>query len=196
MNLPQNETNTDTISLHGVFLSVFDTGVLLMGPSSIGKSETALVLIDRQHQLIADDRVIFSKTSNNEICGSCPTLAQDFMEVRGLGIINVRSLFGDHAVRAQKRLDLIIHIEDALKIPEENLDRLYGMRKSYPILGSLIPQVTIPVAVGRNLAILVEVAVRHQCLIKNGYCAADDFIVRQTQTLVEKSTNKNSEITL
>lgn len=183
-----SETDIDfDTSHHGVFIDVFDIGVMLTGPSGIGKSEIALSLLNQQHKLIADDCVYFKKNADGEIVGFCPPMLQDFIEVRGLGILNVRSLFGDQALINRKRIDMLVHIEDEDNIPPEQMDRLYGIRTEFELLGQTLPKVTLPVAPGRNLAILVEVAVRNQRLINSGYVATDIFMARQ-QRLLGKNT--------
>lgn len=165
------------IAQHGVFIDVDNVGVLLNGQSGIGKSELALGLINRGHRLIADDSVLLS-LDNDSIIGSCPELLQDFLEVRGLGILNIRSMFGEQAINLSKQLQLIINI---IQLPQEELyliDRLYGMHDDRNILGILIPEVSIPVAPGRNLAILVEAAVKNHLLKLQGYNASNDFTQR------------------
>lgn len=165
------------LTLHGVFIDVAGVGVLLSGRSGIGKSELALGLINRGHRLVADDSVSF-KLEKNYVVGYCPEILQDFLEVRGLGILNIRAMFGNTAIKAQKKLQLIINI---LQVNQEELyliDRLYGMHNTQIILGQSIPEVSIPVAPGRNLAILVEGAVKNHLLKLNGYSASDDFADR------------------
>ncbi|MBB71955.1 MAG: hypothetical protein CMF50_06105 [Legionellales bacterium] len=177
--------NTVSVTKHGVFMDVFGHGVLLTGASGIGKSELALNLINRSHRLIADDAVEFSPI-NEGIVGRCPPLLQDFLEVRGLGILNIRVMFGDTAIKDAKRLQLIINIvvmdDEALR----SMDRLHGMYSEQTILGVAIPEVTIPVAPGRNLATLVEGAVRNQVLKHTGYNASDEFAKRQQTLMMEQ----------
>lgn len=176
MNHPSNSLQQ---TLHGVFIEVIDQGVLITGPSCIGKSELALVLIERGHHLIADDCVIISKNDSDELVGHCPPPLQDFLEVRGLGILNIRALFGDQALRANKPLQLIIQLFNASAEELATMDRLAGLHAQQNILGTEVAQVSIPVAAGRNLAILVESAVRNHCLKNKGYHASSDFIKRQ-----------------
>ena len=176
----------DTLVIHGVFMEVMGSGVLLTGESGIGKSELALDLVNRGHRLIADDAPEFSRIAPDIINGTCPALLREFLEVRGLGILNIRSIFGDSAVRTSKSLRLIISLENMTEDQLHNIDRLRGSRRKRKILNVNIPEVTLPVAPGRNLAIAVEVAVRNHILIQKGYDAAEDFIQRQ-QHLVQNS---------
>jgi HPr kinase/phosphorylase len=173
----------DSLTLHGVFMDVSGFGVLLRGASAIGKSELALGLINRGHRLVADDAVDFKLVAPDTVIGSCPPILQDFLEVRGLGILNIRVMFGDNAIKDSKRLQLIVNVV-AFSVDELKLiDRLHGMYRTDDILGVAIPEVTIPVAPGRNLAVLIETAVRNQVLKHNGYDASQEFIARQHQTL-------------
>lgn len=165
-------------TLHGVFMSILDLGVLLMGPSGIGKSELALGLITRGHHLIADDCTKFTR-AQQKIIGCCPEVLQDFLEVRGLGILNIRTLFGDHAILPNKHLALIIHISHFTRPQLQRIDRLMGLHQIQDILGISVPKVTIPVTPGRNLAILIECAVRNHLLKQSGYDAGKEFIKRQ-----------------
>lgn len=164
-------------------------GVLLSGQSGIGKSELALGLISRGHRLIADDSVIFYK-KNSHIIGHCAPLLQDFLEVRGLGLLNIRAMFGDQAIQDKKQLKLIINI---IQVNQEDLyliDRLYGMHSIISILNTEIPQVSIPVAPGRNLAILVEAAVKNHLLKTNGYDASNDFTQRHNNFMQRESNDE------
>lgn len=165
------------IAQHGVFVSVDDTGVFLSGQSGIGKSELALGLISRGHHLIADDSVIFT-LDDARIVGHCPPLLQDFLEVRGLGILNIRAMFGDRAITKKAELTLIINIIQVAHNELYLIDRLHGMHGMRDILGIDIPEVSLPVAPGRNLAILVEAAVKNHKLKINGYNGSDDFTQR------------------
>ncbi len=159
---------------HGVFVDVNNTGVLLVGESGIGKSELALGLIDRGHCLVADDSVLFSQ-KDNQVVGSCPELLQDFLEVRGLGVINIRQMFGDKSIKENNTLELIVKIIQIKPSKLHTIDRLHGLHDTQTILGSSIPRVSIPVAPGRSLTILVEAAVKNYKLQKNGYHASLDF---------------------
>ncbi|MCW8956683.1 MAG: HPr(Ser) kinase/phosphatase [Gammaproteobacteria bacterium] len=167
--------------IHGVFMEVMGTGVLLTGPSSVGKSELALELITRGHRLIADDAPIFTRVGPNILNGTCPEVLRDFMEVRGLGVLNIREMYGDNSIKKNKYLRLVIHLERMKAEDRQQLDRLYGCRSVRTILDIDIPEVMIPVASGRNLAVMVEAAVRNHILMENGHNASDEFIQRQSQ---------------
>ena len=158
----------ESTSAHGVFIEVQGFGVLIKGNPAIGKSELALELISRGHRLVADDIVDFYRISPERIEGRCPPLLQDFLEVRGLGILNIRALFGDSAVKPTKPLDLIIQLEMADTLAPQNLDRLEIKSQYENVLGLRVQKVVIPVAAGRNIAVLVEVAVRNHMLLLRG----------------------------
>lgn len=168
-----------SITVHGVFMEVFDLGVLLTGASGVGKSELALELINRGHRLVADDSPLFSKHSPDSLTGRSPTLLKNFLEVRGLGIINVRAMFGNTAVKDNKKLHLIVHVIDMTDPIVENIDRLEGMHREREFLGVKVPEVTLPAGPGRSLSILVEAAVHNQILRKAGYNASEIFAGNQ-----------------
>jgi len=182
-----NNLLADKLVQHGVFMDVMGLGVLLTGASGVGKSELALELISRGHRLVADDVPEFSRTAPDSIHGSCPPLVADFLEVRGLGILNVRAMYGNNAVVANKRLQLIIQLQPASSdsAPPERLDPTHRFRH---ILEVEIPEVLLPLAPGRDLAVIIEAAVRNHVLYLNGYNAAEDFIARQQQEI-----NKQNE---
>jgi HPr kinase/phosphorylase len=167
--------------LHGVFLEVSGLGVLITGDPAVGKSELALELITRGHRLVADDALEVFSVSPDTLEGRCPTLLQDFMEVRGLGVLNIRRLFGETAVKHKKNLKLIIHLSpvDNGNNPWQEVDRLDMAAGSRVILGVEVAEVRIPVAVGRNLAVLVEVAVRNHTLKMRGIHSSEEFAERQ-----------------
>ncbi len=173
------------VSIHGVFLEVMGIGVLITGDASIGKSELALELVSRGHRLVADDAPEFARLAPDTLRGTCPTLLQDFLEVRGLGILNIRAMFGDSAIKAGKYLHLIVRLEPMDDGQIAAMDRLKGSRTLRNILGVEVPELTLPVAPGRNLAVLVEVAARNEILQQKGYDAAAAFIERQRQQLEE-----------
>jgi len=165
------------ITLHGVFMEVMGTGVLITGDSSIGKSELALELLTRGHRLIADDATELSRIAPDTLNGACPEMLQDFLEVRGLGILNVRAMFGASAIKQNRNLRLIIHLQEIGNATK--MDRLHGSRQIRSIQDVEIPEITLPVAPGRNLAVLLEAAVRNHILYSKGYDASQAFIERQ-----------------
>ncbi len=169
----------EKITLHGVFMEVMGIGTLITGASSIGKSELALELVTRGHRLIADDAPEFAHIAPDTLLGTCPEPLQSFLEVRGLGILNVRAMFGDTAIKTNKYLRLIIHLERMNEKRLQEIDRLQGNRRTRNVLGVEIPEITLPVAPGRSLAVLVEAAVRNHILKLKGYDAATDFIKQQ-----------------
>lgn len=165
-------------TLHGVFLEVLSMGVLLTGESGTGKSELALELLSRGHRLIADDAPEFARTAPDIIYGSCPPSLQDFLEVRGLGVLNIRAMYGDSVIKHGKYLRLIIHLTPVSSDEALSQDRLQIEHNVRNILGVDIPIFTLPVAPGRNLAVLVEAAVRNHLLRLNGYNASEDIANR------------------
>ena len=179
----------ERITLHGVFIEVMGSGILLTGPSSVGKSELALALISRGHRLIADDAPEFAQVAPDILTGQCPPLLQDLLEVRGLGILNIRAMYGEGAVRRKKNLHLVIELKEMDDEALARMDRLRGARSERNILGVTIPQITIPVAQGRNLAILVEAATQNHALRLKGYDASEDFSARQ-QELINAGHNE------
>ncbi len=169
---------------HGVFMEVQGMGVLITGDSAVGKSELALELITRGHRLVADDVVEFYQVAPDTLEGRCPTMLQDFLEVRGLGVLNIRALFGETAVKLKKNLKLIVHLE---KLTEKTMtqDRLQIHSYSQQILDITIPEVRIPVAAGRNIAVLVEVGVRNHILQLRGIFSTQQFIERHDRMMAE-----------
>ena len=172
-----------TTSMHGVFLDVLELGVLITGASAIGKSELALELISRGNGLIADDIVELYRISPDTLEGRCPAVLRDFLEVRGIGILNIRTIFGETAVRPRKLLKFMVHLEDHSNEAFSELDRLQVNATFQEILGVPVRKVTIPVAAGRNLAVLVEAAVRNFVLNQRGIDSTKEFIERQTQLM-------------
>ena len=173
----------DMLTMHGVYMEVMAIGVLITGPSGIGKSELALELISRGHRLIADDAPLFSRLAPDIINGTCPETLQDFLEVRGLGIINIRELFGDSAIKKNKYLRLIVNLQPMDTDKLLKLDRLEGSYSTRSVLELDIPEITLPVAPGRNLAIMLECAARNHILREAGYNAAEAFAIRQQASI-------------
>lgn len=175
-------------TLHGVFMEVMGIGVLITGDPSVGKSELALELVSRGHRLIADDIPEFARVAPDVISGSCPELLRDFLEVRGLGILNVRAMFGDSAIKQSKYLRLVIHLDKMSEEQIRDINRLRGSRRSREILGIHIPEITLPVAPGRNLAVMVEAAARTHILAMKGYDASQVFIERQHKQIEQNDS--------
>ena len=162
------------ITRHGVLVEVYGEGVLIFGDSGVGKSETAIELIKRGHRLIADDAVEIRRVSSKTLVGSSPDNIRHFMELRGIGIINARRLFGMGAVKITEKIDMVISME--LWNPEKVYDRM-GMENEYiEILGNRVPNLTIPVKPGRNLAAIIEVAAMNNRQKKMGYNAAHELL--------------------
>ncbi|MEW6314605.1 MAG: HPr(Ser) kinase/phosphatase [Pseudomonadota bacterium] len=169
----------EPVSMHGVFLDVLGMGVLITGDAGAGKSELALELISRGHGLIADDIVELYRIAPDTLEGRCPPMLKDFLEVRGLGVLNIRTIFGETAIRPKKNLKLVVNLEK----PGGNLslERLPLNASVLEIAGVEIRKVTIPVAAGRNLAVLVEAAVRNFVLQLRGIDSTQEFIDRHHQ---------------
>ena len=179
--------------MHGVFLDVFEIGVLIMGQSGLGKSELALELISRGHGLVADDAVELYRIGPETLEGRCPQVLRDFLEVRGLGVLNIRAIFGETAIRPKKQLKLIIHLVPADDQYMQSLDRLSIQSERQDILNVQVRKVTLPVAVGRNLAVLVESAVRNYILQLRGIDSTRDFIERHTAAMKEDGFNHEGD---
>ena len=171
---------------HGVFLDVFEIGVLLTGQSGLGKSELALELISRGHSLIADDAVELHRTGPELLEGRCPPMLRDFLEVRGLGILNIRHIFGETSIRPKKSLNLIINLVPADDDDMKQLDRLSIRSETETILNVNVRSVTLPVAAGRNLAVLVEAAVRNYILQLRGKDSTREFLERHQNIMKEQ----------
>lgn len=169
--------------IHGVFMEVFGTGVLITGESSVGKSELALELITHGHRLIADDAPEFTRLAPDVLDGRSPSLLKDFMEVRGLGILNIREMYGDNALKENKYLRLVIRLKRLNAKERSELDRLDGYHRKVSIMGVGIPETLIPVAPGRNLAVLVEAAVRNHILRRSGHDATEQLISLQQEAI-------------
>jgi HPr kinase/phosphorylase len=169
---------------HGVLLDIYGLGVLIEGASGIGKSECALDLVARGHRLVADDVIEVRRVGAERLLGAAPELLREHLEIRGLGIINIRDLFGVSATSATKIIDLSIRLERWEEASE--VDRLGIDAQAIEILGVHVPQVLLPVSPGRNLSTLVETAVRVQLLRVRGYDAAQTFVARHAKMLEEK----------
>ena len=176
----------ETVERHGVFMDVLGLGVLITGESGVGKSELALELISRGHGLVADDVVEISRIAAGTLEGRCPPMLKDFLEVRGLGLLNIRTIFGETAVRRKLKLRLIAHLERPQPGGRDPGERLPLIEQSEEILGVGVRRVTIPVAAGRNLAVLVEAAVRNEILKLRGIDSTAEFLARQ-RTHMDKS---------
>lgn len=170
-------------SKHGVLLDVLGMGVLITGDSGVGKSELALELISRGHGLVADDVVEIHRIGPETLEGRCPPLLRDYLEVRGLGMLNIRTIFGETAVRRRKNMKLIVHLEKTSATDIGSFERLPLSNLDEEILSVRIRKVTIPVAAGRNLAVLVEAAVRNYILQLRGIDNTQEFIRRHEQEM-------------
>jgi HPr kinase/phosphorylase len=168
----------ETTERHGVFMDVLGLGVLITGDSGAGKSELGLELISRGHGLVADDVVEISRIALTTLEGRCPPMLKDFLEVRGLGILNIRTIFGETAVRPKMNLRLIVHLERPAQASAET-ERLPLHELSEDILGVTVKKVMIPVAAGRNLAVLIEAAVRNYILQLRGIQSTAELVQRQ-----------------
>ena len=171
----------ETTSVHGVFMDVLGMGVLITGDSGVGKSELALDLISRGHGLVADDVVELARIAPTTIEGTCPGMLRDFLEVRGLGLLNIRTIFGETASRRKMKLKLIVHLQkqqvgsDAPRLPLDS--------QTQEVLGVPVRKVVIPVAAGRHLAVLLEAAVRNHILALRGIDSMNEFLSRQQQAM-------------
>jgi HPr kinase/phosphorylase len=163
---------------HGVFMDVLGLGVLITGDSGVGKSELALELVSRGHGLVADDVVDISRIALTTLEGRCPPMLRDFIEVRGLGVLNIRTIFGETAVRPKMNLKLVVQLQRPPQAGAEP-ERLPLHELSEDILGVTVRKVVIPVAAGRNLAVLIEAAVRNYILQLRGIQSAAELIERQ-----------------
>jgi HPr kinase/phosphorylase len=177
------------VQRHGVLVDVFGLGVLILGDSGIGKSECALDLIDRGHRLVADDVVEIRRISDT-LVGASPALTRYHMEVRGLGLINIEHLYGVSALRMTKSIDLVVNLERWE--PGREYERLGVQDQRHGLLDVEVPFVAIPVAPGRNVALLVEVAARTRLLKERGVDAARSFVERFDQLLVSESERGSS----
>jgi len=181
----------DSTERHGVLMDVLGLGVLVTGDSGVGKSELGLELISRGHGLVADDVVEISRIAANTLEGRCPALLLDYLEVRGLGLLNIRTIFGETAVRPKMKLKLVAHLEKPAGTGvRETRERLPLAELFEDILGVTVRKVVIPVAEGRNLAVLVEAAVRNYILQLRGVDSTAEFMRRQKREMDNASGDK------
>jgi len=178
--------------IHGVLMDMLGLGVLIIGESGIGKSECALDLVVRGHRLVADDTVEVRRRGETTLIGTCPELTRHHMEIRGLGLINIRDLFGVAAIRNAKRVELVVQLERW--DPDRDYERLGIDELRYDILALKVPLIRMPVAPGRSLGVLVEVAARNQLLRTRGLNAARDLANRLEETLREKEVHAEAEV--
>ena len=180
-----------TISIHGVLVDVFGEGVLIMGESGIGKSEAALELIKRGHRLVSDDVVEISRVSDVTLVGTAPDITRHFIELRGIGIIDVKTLFGVESVKNTQSIDLVIKLEEWNK--DKEYDRL-GLEEEYiELLGNKVVCHSLPIRPGRNLAIIVETAAVNHRQKKMGYNAAKELYKRVQESLSRKSRSEEDQ---
>jgi HPr kinase/phosphorylase len=178
------------VTRHGVLVSVDGLGILITGESGVGKSETALELVRRGHQLVADDVVDICKVADNRLVGECPEMVRHFMEIRGIGIIDIRTMYGVSAVAQSRSIDLVMNMEQW--VAGKEYDRL-GLHEEYTtILGVKVPSQTLPVRPGRNLAIIIEVAARNLSLKRMGFSAARE-LDRRMQEMIQKRSASGEE---
>ena len=170
------------IIMHGVFMDVLGVGVLITGDSGLGKSELGLELITRNHGLVADDAVEFARIAPNIIEGRAPKLLQNLLEVRGLGLLDIRAIFGETAVRRKMQLKLIVHLTRS-RTENDHIERLPLHAPTQDILGLPIRKTVIPVAAGRNIAVLLEAAVRNTIMQLRGFNTLEEFMERQRQAM-------------
>ena len=173
----------ETVERHGVCMDVLGLGVLITGDSGVGKSELGLELISRGHGLVADDVVEITRIPPTTLECRCPAMLKDFLEVRGLGVLNIRTIFGETAVRPKMNLRLIVHLHRPAVGVASPVERLPLHEISEDILGTTVRKVVIPVAAGRNLAVLLEAAVRNHILQLRGIYSTEEFIARQQKEM-------------
>lgn len=173
-----------TTTIHGVLVDVYGVGMLITGTSGIGKSETALELVKRSHRLVADDAVEISQTADNSLYGTAPELIRHLLEIRGVGIINVMTLFGAGAIRNEKKITVVVRLETWQE--NKQYDRLGLDEETTRIIDTDLPLVTIPVRPGRNLAVIIEVAAMNYRLKRMGYNAAQQFTNKLTESIAEE----------
>ncbi len=168
---------------HGVFLAVMNVGVLIIGASGVGKSEVAMDLVQRGHQLVADDAVEIYRGEQSELIGECPEALRGYIEIRGLGIINILKMFGPASVLSSYKLQLVIDLIDASNSEIQKVDRLAPSLRDWEMLDIKVPCLTMLVAPGRNLSVLVEAAVRDHLLRMSGIDSSSEFIARHNNAM-------------
>ena len=171
------------ITRHGVLVEVYGEGILILGDSGVGKSETAIELVKRGHRLIADDAVVIKKVSAKSLVGSAPEIIRHYVELRGIGVVDVRRIFGMGAVKETERIDLIINLENWVQ--GKMYDRFGLDREFTEIMGIQVPTLTIPVKPGRNLAVIIEIAAMNNRQKKMGYDTAEEFNKRIMESINE-----------
>ena len=177
-----------TTAVHGVLVDIYGVGVLITGKSGVGKSETALELLKRGHRLVADDCVEIRQEGEDTLVGSAPKLIEHMLEIRGIGIINIMTLFGASAIRSYKRITLVIELE--LWEAEKTYDRLGLEEEKMEIINTSITKHTIPVRPGRNLSVIIEVAAMNYRLKRMGVNAAEDFAKRLDDVISQNEENE------
>ena len=176
------------ITLHGVFMEIYSIGVLITGEAGAGKSELALELVTRGHRLVADDAPEFTQIAPDVLDGTCPEMLQDMLEVRGLGVLNIRQMFGDTAVKRNKYLRLVVHLtQPSESTSVDGMERITGELGARRVLDLDVPTVNIPVMPGRNLAVLTEAAARTHILRAKGVDPAAAFMARHSHFLQSAS---------
>lgn len=177
------------ITQHGVLVEVYGEGLLILGESGVGKSETAIELVKRGHRLVADDAVIVKRVTNKTLLGCAPEVIRHFIEIRGVGIIDVKNIFGMGAVKNEEKIDLIIHLEYWNE--KKQYDRLGMINEFTELLGIKIPSLTIPVKPGRNLAVIIEIASMNNRQKKMGYNAAEELNRKLMQKVENNKITEN-----
>ena len=181
----------DRTTMHGVFMDILGMGVMITGESGLGKSELGLELITRGNGLVADDAVDLYRINQTTIEGKCPELLQNLLEVRGIGLLDIRAIFGETAVRRKMRLKLIVHL-----VKKETMEREYERLPQEPltqdVLGIPVRKVVIPVTAGRNIAVLVEAAVRNSILQLRGIDTYAEFVERHRQAMERDMGSRSS----
>ncbi|MEM0964282.1 MAG: HPr(Ser) kinase/phosphatase [Bacteroidota bacterium] len=175
----------EQLTVHGSLVDVYGTGLLLTGPAGIGKSEMALDLVERGHRLVSDDVVMATRTGPNVVMGAGTTLGEHFMEIRGLGIVDIRSMFGVRAIRYQKRIEVVVKVH--LWNEDEEYTRIGMVTETESILGVELPIVKLPITPGKNVTVICEVIAMNHLLQHYGYDAAEAFASRLRKQIDDKS---------